>query len=99
MAGRTQRRNYRNKMLRNCHGHNLPKGNIIKIFYHGLSEITQEVLNAAADGSSNTDIDKIMPRMDVMTIKMDAQYKELQSRAEQDQHTDLDDDETWPYVS
>ncbi|GKC28569.1 hypothetical protein Tco_1035863 [Tanacetum coccineum] len=26
------------------------KGNIIKIFYHGLSEITQEVLNAAACG-------------------------------------------------
>ncbi|GKD67898.1 reverse transcriptase domain-containing protein [Tanacetum coccineum] len=134
------------EMLRNCHGHNLSKGNIIKIFYHRLKEITQEVLNAAADGifiyktpnqayqllgdkvllkldwaknqktksslkktvafaaftdegSSNTDIDKIMPRMDVMTIKMDAQYKELQSRAEQDQHTDLDDDETWPYVS
>ncbi|GKB67267.1 hypothetical protein Tco_0928679 [Tanacetum coccineum] len=29
---------------------NLSKGNIIKIFYHGLSEITQEVLNAAAGG-------------------------------------------------
>ncbi|GJV14536.1 reverse transcriptase domain-containing protein [Tanacetum coccineum] len=26
------------------------KGNIIKIFYHGLSKITQEVLNAAAGG-------------------------------------------------
>ncbi|GJU39583.1 hypothetical protein Tco_1192540 [Tanacetum coccineum] len=26
------------------------KGNIIKIFYHGLSEITQEVLNATANG-------------------------------------------------
>ncbi|GKE42998.1 reverse transcriptase domain-containing protein [Tanacetum coccineum] len=38
------------EMLRNCHGHNLSKGNIIKIFYHGLNEITQEVLNAAADG-------------------------------------------------
>ncbi|GJS41346.1 reverse transcriptase domain-containing protein [Tanacetum coccineum] len=38
------------EMLRNCHGHNLSKGNIIKIFYHGLSEITQEVLNAAAGG-------------------------------------------------
>ncbi|GJS89799.1 reverse transcriptase domain-containing protein [Tanacetum coccineum] len=36
------------EMLRNCHGHNLSKGNIIKIFYHGLSEITQEVLNATA---------------------------------------------------
>ncbi|GJU29735.1 reverse transcriptase domain-containing protein [Tanacetum coccineum] len=108
-------------MLRNCHGHNLSKGNIIKIFYHGLSEITQEVLNAAVggiflyktsnqayqlledkvllkldwaknqknksslkktvafvdEGSSNTDTDKIMTRMDAMTIKMDAHYKEL----------------------
>ncbi|GKE94663.1 reverse transcriptase domain-containing protein [Tanacetum coccineum] len=38
------------EMLRNCHGHNLSNGNIIKIFYHGLSEINQEVLNAAAGG-------------------------------------------------
>ncbi|GJT61960.1 reverse transcriptase domain-containing protein [Tanacetum coccineum] len=38
------------EMLRNCYGHNLSKGNIIKIFYHGLSEITQEVLNAAVGG-------------------------------------------------
>ncbi|GKC66224.1 reverse transcriptase domain-containing protein [Tanacetum coccineum] len=55
------------EMLRNCHGHNLSKGNIIKIFYHGLSKITQEVLNATAG--------------DAMTLKMDAQYKELQSKA------------------
>nr|GEU46460.1 DNA-directed DNA polymerase [Tanacetum cinerariifolium] len=33
------------EMLRNCHGHNLSKGNIIKIFYH-------EVLNAAVGGIS-----------------------------------------------
>ncbi|GKF28606.1 reverse transcriptase domain-containing protein [Tanacetum coccineum] len=38
------------KMLKNCHGHNLSKGNIIEIFYHGLNEITQKVLNAAAGG-------------------------------------------------
>ncbi|GJW31772.1 hypothetical protein Tco_0051804 [Tanacetum coccineum] len=38
------------EMLRNCHGHNLSKSNIIKIFYHGLNEITQEVLNAVAGG-------------------------------------------------
>ncbi|GKE06028.1 reverse transcriptase domain-containing protein, partial [Tanacetum coccineum] len=67
------------EMLRNCHGHNLTKGNIIVIFYHGLNEITQEALNAAAGGSSNSDTDKIMARMDAMTMKMDAQYKELQS--------------------
>ncbi|GKB44078.1 hypothetical protein Tco_0889020 [Tanacetum coccineum] len=38
------------EMLRNCHGYYLSKGNIIKIFYHGLNEITQEVLNAAVGG-------------------------------------------------
>ncbi|GJT89054.1 reverse transcriptase domain-containing protein [Tanacetum coccineum] len=38
------------EMLRKCHRHNLSKGNIIKIFYHGLSEATQEALNAAAGG-------------------------------------------------
>ncbi|GKE39754.1 hypothetical protein Tco_1463159 [Tanacetum coccineum] len=38
------------EMLQNRHGHNLSKGNIIKIFYHGLSEITQEVLNATHGG-------------------------------------------------
>ncbi|GJR16834.1 reverse transcriptase domain-containing protein [Tanacetum coccineum] len=88
------------EMLRNCHGHNLSKGNIIKIFYHGLNEITQEVLNIAAvktvafadEGNSNSDTDKIMARMDAMTIKMDAQYKELQSRAKQP-IPDLDDDD------
>ncbi|GJZ80447.1 hypothetical protein Tco_0645441 [Tanacetum coccineum] len=114
-------------MLKNCHGHNLPKGNIIKIFYHGLNETTQEFLNAtsggiflyktpnqayqlledkvllkldwaknqktrpslkktvsfADEGSSNSDTNKIMARMDAMTIKMDAQYKEFQSRSKQ----------------
>ncbi|GKB60111.1 reverse transcriptase domain-containing protein [Tanacetum coccineum] len=122
------------EMLRNCHGHNLSKGNIIKIFYHGLNEITQEVLNAAAGGiflykmpnqayqlledkvllkldwtknqktksslkktiaftvkgSSNSDTDKIMARMDAMTMKIDAQYKEFQSRSKQ---PNLDDDD------
>ncbi|GJY95763.1 DNA-directed DNA polymerase, partial [Tanacetum coccineum] len=36
------------EMLRNCHGHNISKGGIIKIFYHGLNEATQEAPNAAA---------------------------------------------------
>ncbi|GKB02884.1 reverse transcriptase domain-containing protein [Tanacetum coccineum] len=38
------------EMLRNYHGHNLSKGNIIKIFYHGLNEVTQEALNASVGG-------------------------------------------------
>ncbi|GJR57773.1 reverse transcriptase domain-containing protein [Tanacetum coccineum] len=124
------------EMLQNCHGHNLSKGNIIKISCHGLSEITQEVLNAAADGiflyktpnqayqlledkvllkldwaknqktkttlkktvafadgsSSNSDTHKIMARMDAMTLKIDAQYKELQSKAKKTK-PDLDEDD------
>ncbi|GJV69374.1 hypothetical protein Tco_1484883 [Tanacetum coccineum] len=123
-------------MLRNCHGHNLSKGNIIKIFYHGLSKITQEVLNAAAvgiflyktpnqayqlledkvllkldwdknqktksslkktvaftnEGISNSDTNKIMARMDAMTLKMDAQYKELQTHSKKTK-PDLDEDD------
>ncbi|GKA62929.1 reverse transcriptase domain-containing protein [Tanacetum coccineum] len=46
----------------------------------------------ADEGNSNTDADKIMAHMDAMTIKMDAQYKELQSRAKQPT-PDLDDDD------
>ncbi|GJR37742.1 reverse transcriptase domain-containing protein [Tanacetum coccineum] len=112
------------------------KVNIIKIFYYGLSEITQEVLNAAAsgiflyktpnqayqlledkvllkldwaknqktksslkktvafadEGSSNSDTDKIMARMDAMTLKMDAQYKELQTHSKKTK-PDLDEDD------
>ncbi|GKF25204.1 reverse transcriptase domain-containing protein, partial [Tanacetum coccineum] len=44
------------------------------------------------EGNSNTDTDKIMARTDAMTIKMDAQYKELQSHAKQPT-PDLDDDD------
>ncbi|GKE90362.1 hypothetical protein Tco_1567837 [Tanacetum coccineum] len=112
------------------------KGNIIKIFYHGLSEITQEVLNAAAgdiflnktpnqayqlledkvllkldwaknqktkpslkktvafadEGSSNSDTDKIISRIDAMTLNMDAQYKELQTHSKKTK-PDLDEDD------
>ncbi|GKF40833.1 reverse transcriptase domain-containing protein, partial [Tanacetum coccineum] len=124
------------EILQNCHGHNLSKGNIIKIFYHGLREITQEVLNVAAggiflyktpnqayqlledkvllkldwaknqktktsikkiiafadEGSSNSNTYKIMARMDAMTLKMDAQYKELQNHAKKTK-PNLDEDD------
>nr|GEY08330.1 hypothetical protein [Tanacetum cinerariifolium] len=46
----------------------------------------------AIKGNSNSNTDKIMARMDAMTIKIDAQYKELQSRAKQPT-PDLDDDD------
>nr|GEV97705.1 reverse transcriptase domain-containing protein [Tanacetum cinerariifolium] len=56
------------------------------------TEITQEVLNATVGGSNNTNTDKIMARIDAMTIKMDASYKDLQSQAKQPT-TDLTDDD------
>ncbi|GJZ89229.1 reverse transcriptase domain-containing protein [Tanacetum coccineum] len=46
----------------------------------------------AIKGNSNSNTDKIMARMDAMAIKMDAYYKELQSRAKQPT-PDLDDDD------
>ncbi|GJV31088.1 reverse transcriptase domain-containing protein [Tanacetum coccineum] len=37
-------------MLRKCHGHSLTKGAIIQIFYHGLDEHTQRILDITAGG-------------------------------------------------
>ncbi|GKF02024.1 hypothetical protein Tco_0028947 [Tanacetum coccineum] len=47
----------------------------------------------ADEGSNNSDTDKIMARMDAMTLKMDAQYKELQSKAKKTK-PNLDEDDT-----
>nr|GEY33183.1 reverse transcriptase domain-containing protein [Tanacetum cinerariifolium] len=41
----------------------------------------KKIVAFADEGSSNSDTDKIMARMDAMTLAMDAQYKELQSNA------------------
>ncbi|GJY63967.1 hypothetical protein Tco_0465427 [Tanacetum coccineum] len=46
----------------------------------------------AIKGSSNSNTDKIMARMDAMTLKMDAQYKELQTNAKKTK-PDLDEDD------
>nr|GEV80386.1 reverse transcriptase domain-containing protein [Tanacetum cinerariifolium] len=37
-------------MLRKCHWHGLTKGAIIQIFYHGLDEFTQAILDVTAEG-------------------------------------------------
>ncbi|GKD09709.1 reverse transcriptase domain-containing protein [Tanacetum coccineum] len=37
-------------MLQKCHGHGLTKGSIIQIFYHGLDEPTQRILDITAEG-------------------------------------------------
>ncbi|GJR94365.1 hypothetical protein Tco_0266539, partial [Tanacetum coccineum] len=41
----------------------------------------KKTLAFADEGSSNFDTDKIMERMDAMTMKMDAQNKEMHSRS------------------
>ncbi|GKC58067.1 reverse transcriptase domain-containing protein [Tanacetum coccineum] len=54
----------------------------------------------ADEGSSNSDTNKVMARMDAMTMKMDAQNKEIQSRAKcnhcrgNQSTTDCNDDDT-----
>ncbi|GJW75328.1 hypothetical protein Tco_0134698 [Tanacetum coccineum] len=45
----------------------------------------------ADEGNSNSNTDKIMARMDAMTLKMDAQYKELQTHAKKTK-PNLDED-------
>ncbi|GKA83325.1 reverse transcriptase domain-containing protein [Tanacetum coccineum] len=37
-------------LLRRCHGHGLTKGAIIQIFYHGLDEPTQGILDGTVRG-------------------------------------------------
>ncbi|GJT92517.1 reverse transcriptase domain-containing protein [Tanacetum coccineum] len=44
------------------------------------------------EGSSNSETDKFMARMDAMTKKIDAQYKEFQSRSKQPNPDHNDDD-------
>ncbi|GJX37761.1 reverse transcriptase domain-containing protein [Tanacetum coccineum] len=53
---------------------------------------TWDELRTAFISSSNSDTDKIMARMDAMTMKMDAQYKEFQSRSKQLNPDPNDDD-------
>ncbi|GJT57552.1 hypothetical protein Tco_0992606 [Tanacetum coccineum] len=54
----------------------------------------------ADEGSSNSDTDKIMARMDAMTMKMDAQYKEMKSHTDCNHYggnhstVDCNDDDT-----
>ncbi|GKB23042.1 reverse transcriptase domain-containing protein [Tanacetum coccineum] len=44
--------------------------------------LVRKTIAFADEGSSNSDTDKIKARMDSMTMKMDAQYKEMKSRTE-----------------
>ncbi|GJX36433.1 reverse transcriptase domain-containing protein [Tanacetum coccineum] len=57
-----------------------------------FSQHGNETLTEAWLRSSNSDTDKIMARMNAMTMKMDAQYKEFQSRSKQPNPDHNDDD-------
>ncbi|GJW15705.1 reverse transcriptase domain-containing protein [Tanacetum coccineum] len=52
----------------------------------------KKTITFADEGSSNSDTDKIIARMDAMTMKMNAQYKEFQSRSKQPNPDHSDDD-------
>ncbi|GJY26634.1 reverse transcriptase domain-containing protein [Tanacetum coccineum] len=81
-------------MLRKCHGHGLTKGAIIQIFYHGLDESTQAILDstksqnehhqksvAFADGSDNNDDNyRLMKKLEALTIKMDSKFQSLKKK-------------------
>ncbi|GJU89137.1 hypothetical protein Tco_1301560 [Tanacetum coccineum] len=77
------------KICQKLPGHNLSR----QYYPNQLPWLTKypRSSNAAAElCSSNSDTGKIMARMDVMTMKMDAQYKDFQSRSKQ---SNLDDDD------
>ncbi|GKE76122.1 reverse transcriptase domain-containing protein, partial [Tanacetum coccineum] len=73
------------EMLRNCLAYQLLEDKVLLKLEWAKNQKTISTLKktvAFADGGiSNSDTDKIMVRMDVMTLKLDAQYKELQSKA------------------
>ncbi|GJW52955.1 reverse transcriptase domain-containing protein [Tanacetum coccineum] len=56
-----------------------------------IPETATEFAIKADEGSSNSNTDKIMARMEAMTLKMDAQYKELQTHSKKT-NPDLDED-------
>ncbi|GKF33237.1 reverse transcriptase domain-containing protein, partial [Tanacetum coccineum] len=43
-------------MLRKCHGNGLTKGAIIQVFYHGLDESIQAILDKMSEESSSTKV-------------------------------------------
>nr|GEU31478.1 reverse transcriptase domain-containing protein [Tanacetum cinerariifolium] len=87
------------KMLRNCHAggilhyktpnqaYQLLEDKVLLKLDWAKNQKTKSSLKKTIafvdEGNSNFDTDKIMARMDAMTLKMDARYKELQSHAKQ----------------
>ncbi|GJT78098.1 hypothetical protein Tco_1044823 [Tanacetum coccineum] len=69
-------------MLRKCHGHGLTKGAIIQIFFHGLDEPTQGILDIIAGGiflykSPNQAFQYLEDKLEALTVKSDSQFQSL----------------------
>ncbi|GKE45762.1 reverse transcriptase domain-containing protein, partial [Tanacetum coccineum] len=69
-------------MLQKCHGHGLTEGAIIQIFYHGLDESTQAILDVTAEGiflykSANQAFQFLDDKLEALTVKMDSQFQSL----------------------
>ncbi|GJX41766.1 hypothetical protein Tco_0256756 [Tanacetum coccineum] len=58
-------------MLRTCYGHALTKGMIIQIFYHGLDNPTQEILDARGIFLYNTPNEAFKILKDKVLLKLD----------------------------
>ncbi|GJR15318.1 hypothetical protein Tco_0797970 [Tanacetum coccineum] len=63
------------EMLRTCYGHGLTKGAIIQIFYHGLDDPTQEILDAGGIFLYNT-LDEAFknPRGQSLATKINSEF-------------------------
>ncbi|GKA02782.1 reverse transcriptase domain-containing protein [Tanacetum coccineum] len=63
-----------------------------------LNHLTKKTVAFVDEGPSNSDTKKIMARMDAMTMKMDAEYKEMKSRSNSISKYDEDDQPMTPEV-
>ncbi|GJZ73506.1 reverse transcriptase domain-containing protein, partial [Tanacetum coccineum] len=59
------------EMLRTCYGHGLTKGTIIQIFYHGLDDPTQGILDARGIFLYNTPNEVFTILEDMVLLKLD----------------------------
>ncbi|GKC94736.1 reverse transcriptase domain-containing protein, partial [Tanacetum coccineum] len=67
---------------------------LLKLYWakNQKSKPIKRTIAFADEGPSKTDTERIMARMDAITMKMDAQYRELQSQSKQSTPEENDDD-------
>ncbi|GJQ90794.1 hypothetical protein Tco_0001933 [Tanacetum coccineum] len=62
-----------------CHGHGLGRGTIIQIFYHGLDELTQAILDAGGIFLYKTPNEAHQLLEDRVLLKLDCNWRDRQS--------------------